>query len=124
MLIYSDGCTTCNATTFLNTSASSTSSLIGTSFTPTSYIPACGTSGYYCVSCPHVSGVQACGFTDVYGSGTSVSGYVLSDQVSIGVIPGVTASFGAITTVVNPPSVPTFQPVRENPLHTKCGEKD
>jgi len=72
------------------------------SFTPSSSstdtVIVCGASGYGCSSCATYSGVDACFFSDSYGSGAVETGPILQDKFSVGIFTGVTVSFGLITT--------------------------
>jgi len=85
LLIYGNGCSGC---------ASSPVFTLGS----TSTIYPCSGSGLYCSSCITVNSQSSCKFTDTYGDGSSVSGYVISDMFSIGDYTPVRADFGVITT--------------------------
>jgi len=83
MAVYGYGCSSCAYT--YQFSVTSSSSLIS-----------CSNPNYRCETCVNAYSTNACGFNDSYGSGASISGFVLTDYLTLGDFSGVSVDFGFI----------------------------
>jgi len=85
LLVYTSKCSDCNGTYYFH-EKSSTSSLI-----------ACSDPFYRCLGCQDVGTFSSCSFSDTYGDGSNVKGFLVSDYLSVGEMSNITVTFGGIT---------------------------
>jgi len=85
LLIYGQGCQGCEGVIRYTPQQSSSAFYIS-----------CQNPSYVCESCLSENGNSICAFTDTYGDGSSVSGYVVTDSFAVGNYRNVQISFGSI----------------------------